>query len=73
MTKLDKSFAKKGVPNLSYSEMSDEMKEKVWDLFNSKSREVDGVSLEDFLDVTEKLNTLTSDMQKKWAYKTAIV
>ena len=34
MAKLDKKFAKKGVPHLSYAEMSDEMKEKVWDLYN---------------------------------------
>ena len=34
MEKLDERFAKKGVAHLSYAEMPDEMKQKVWDLYN---------------------------------------
>ena len=40
---------------MKYAELSDDIKDKTWAVFNGESDDTDGVSLEDFIAVEKKL------------------
>ena len=64
MTKLGQNAGARGVPYQADSDYTDEEKDGIFALFNSKNADVDGVSTADFFavmqDVAVKVREITS-------------
>ena len=61
MTKISQNLTARGVPAQGPDGIDDDMKAKVYALYNSKTPDVDGISLQDFL-LTVK--DIQAEMQK---------
>ena len=57
MGKLAGNLKARGVPSQGPDAINDDMKAKVWALYNAKTADVDGVSLPDFLGVVKDIQT----------------
>ena len=67
MAKLEKIAEEKDHPHMATSKMPYDLVESTWELYNGKTVGSDGVSLEDYLAVTEEIDEKTLAMQDKMA------
>ena len=58
MAKLDQSATEKGIPQMTYADMPEEMKDRTWTMLNCKTAGNNEISLADFLSVMNESEEL---------------
>ena len=64
MGKLGQNAAARGVPHMNVDDVSDDVKEAVWAVFNGQTAGTDGVSMADFGAVSEAIGAKIREMSQ---------